>query len=486
MPAATNRGRVALIKEVTLGTTPTTPRFRVQRVTSSDLAGTPQTGLSGELISDRQVGDLPLLGLQVGGSLGFEVSKAALEDTIESAMFANFVRQAERRNDRGTTEVTAVSATAYTTTGGTAFAPNQVILAEGFTNAANNGVFVAGAGSTATNVARAGMTIEASPPTTARLKVIGFQAPTAADIQAAISPNRLTATTTNFVTLGLVPGMWVKLGTALAADATSFAVQSMNGWARVSTVAAGALGLDRVPPGFVADAAAGKTLRVYTGDYVRNGVTPIGFTIEQANLDLTPVEYQFFRGMVVNQFDLNLQAQAILTGSAQYVGMAYGTAQAAIAGSVYEATPTGDVLNTSANVAQISEGGAVIAQNYALALTVSINNNLRGLPAIGFVGSIGVGAGRSIVSGQVTAYFDNSTLLAKVVNNTETALDFITRDAAGNGIVVDMPRVKYTTGGAPLPGTDQDVTVQLGYQALRHPTLGYQIHLQKFEAVLGG
>ncbi|MBL3683997.1 hypothetical protein F2981_02515 [Sinorhizobium meliloti] len=55
----------------------------------------------------------------------------------------------------------------------------------------------------------------------------------------------------------------------------------MNGWARIVAVTAGKLTLDNLPTGWAANAGAGKTLRVFFGDRIKNGVTMFSNTIER-------------------------------------------------------------------------------------------------------------------------------------------------------------------------------------------------------------
>ena len=66
---STNRVKLSKVRESTFGVTPTSPVFKTQRQTSSSLALNPQTVVSNEIRSDRQVTDLILVGLQAGGDV---------------------------------------------------------------------------------------------------------------------------------------------------------------------------------------------------------------------------------------------------------------------------------------------------------------------------------------------------------------------------------------------------------------------------------
>ena len=67
----TNRVQIGLVEEATLGTTPATPAFQALRITNApSLAFEPNTVVSEEIRSDRQITDLILVGAEAGGEVG--------------------------------------------------------------------------------------------------------------------------------------------------------------------------------------------------------------------------------------------------------------------------------------------------------------------------------------------------------------------------------------------------------------------------------
>lgn len=496
-----NRVRLAIIRESTPGTTPTSsPRYIPFRYLSASLAGKPKTVISDEIVSDRMVVDAPLVGKDTDGAIEFELSYvrdeyAGLDPAMEGAMGALWTKTPEGDNSVTASGIgvigSIVAATDYPVTGGGTWAAQMLVSATGFLNAANNKVFVAAASSSATTIKTTGLTTETTPAT-ARLKAIGLQG-ASGDITATTSSgNALLSTALNFTTMGLTVGQWILIGTDAAraggADAYSFAGAATvnNGFARISAIAAGRLDLDRVPAGWVTDAGTGKTIRVFFGDYIRNGTTVYSHTIEQFHADIT--QYQYFKGMVVDTLSFSIEPQAIIKGSVSFKGLDTEIRATQIGTSPSNpSAPTTDVLNSSSNVGRIAENGTAITAtpgNYIMSLTLQIANNLRSLPAVGSVGYIGINQGRVMVSGAIKAYFADTTLLAKAIANTASALDFATRDAAGNGYLVDVPKMKLTSAQAVVPGIDQEVMVDLEYQGLKYtPPSGsaYEMHLQRFE-----
>src|SRR5258706_6641244 len=88
---STNRVKIAKVREATFGVTPATPAFKAIRQTSSSLALNPQTVVSNEIRSDRQVTDLILVGYQAGGDVGGEMTFKSMDDDLEEALEGTWV-----------------------------------------------------------------------------------------------------------------------------------------------------------------------------------------------------------------------------------------------------------------------------------------------------------------------------------------------------------------------------------------------------------
>jgi len=190
---STNRVAIAKVRETTFGVTPATPAFKAIRETSSSLAVNPQTVVSNEIRSDRQVPDLILTALQAGGDVAGEMSFAAMDDDLEEVLQGSWT----------SLPLQAVSALTTTTatvaSGGAAFKAQMLVLTSGFATPANNGLFVVSS-STGTTVVfpAASFTAEASPPAGAQIQVIGFQGASGDLVADATSGNHLTSTELDF------------------------------------------------------------------------------------------------------------------------------------------------------------------------------------------------------------------------------------------------------------------------------------------------
>ena len=479
----TNRVDVAIVEETALGVTPTSPAFELLRITGApDLAFTPQTTVSEELRSDRQVSDLALVGATAGGGLPIELSYGSFDKIIQAAMFSTWVDRKRENVAGGTPQITAVSATDYTVTDETFdFAEGHMVRATGFTEAGNNRLFRAASGTTGTSVAMTGGTIEASPPDGAKLQCVGFEGETA-DITA--TADGLASTSLDFTTLGLAVGEWIKIGGTAAAN--QFATAENNAWVVVSAIAANALTLTHLPSGWSVDAGTGKDIQVTTGEYIRNGVLKRSFTVRERFTDHNPVTYQWLAGMVLGQLSFSAPSQSIITGQITFQGTgAEMNDTGDIAGATTVAAGTSDVLNSSSNVGRIAEGGTPIAgKNYVLQADINLNNNLRYQNAVGSIGAVGIGAGEFSCTGTLQTYFDDKSIALKVLNNTESSFDMRMADNSGQTVVFYFPRLKYSAGAPAVPGKNQDTTLSAEFQAILSPTFGFTMQISRFSEML--
>lgn len=480
----TNRVVLRAIEESTPGTTPATPAFfEVPSSGQPDLGFSPETVTSNLIRDDRQVSDLILVGGEAGGDnnseLAFEV-----HDRIYPGLFFNpFQSRLKYRNyAAAAAQITAVGASAYTVTnqGGPAV-QNDIVRAENFANAANNGFKIVDAGATTTSVpiVGGGLTVEASPPTTARLVVVGRRA-AAADIVAATSPNRITSTTLDFTTLSLQPGdLLVLRGTGGTWPATN------DGFCRVLSVAANSLVFDQVPTGWAADPGTGATVDFYLGERIVNGVTRQAYTLEREFSDHSPVTYQYLRGFQPDQHVLTAASQSIVEVNTTFAGRTAPLQDSGrFAGATTLPTPPFQVLNSSSNVAKLLRGGVSVlsdaTKNYITELSLTINNNLRRKNAVGFLGAADIGAGEFNVTGSLSSYFDDKSIADQVVNNTETSLQAVFQDSALHVVVYDIPRLKWSEGRPEVPGKNDDVIINPNFQALRDNVFGYTMKYMRF------
>jgi hypothetical protein len=360
--------------------------------------------------------------------------------------------------------------------GGLSFKSGHLVQLTGFTNANNSGIFRV-ASSTATTIILAGaspLTDEAAPPLGAIIRVVGVEG-ASGDITA--TALGLSSTALNFTTLGLTLHQWVKIGAT--ATIGRFANAANNGFARITSISANALTFDNLPEGWAIDAGAGKTIRAWFGDYIRNGVTMISHTYEKAFTSQASPKYYQFTGQVVDSLNIELGTGGISKINATLLGQTEITSDTSLNTNPAPAFVE-DGFNAINDVNRMMEGNSnILNNNPAKQFSINLANNLRERPAIGFFGSINLGLGSCDVTGSINTYFENDTLLAKYKNQTKTAIGTIFKKA-GKAVVIYLPTVTITSADKVTTGRNTDVEAKLSYVAQKNNNQLYSVQIDMF------
>jgi hypothetical protein len=143
-----NRTQVSHVREVTLGTTPNTPRMRKARLTGENIRFAPVYVSSQEMRSDRMNSDPIEVNITnaggINGELSYPVADSPFSDWLESLFYSTWDNMAARDNDGSADSVItdiATTNTIATCTTGTSFVAGQLVRFSGFGVTGNNGVF---------------------------------------------------------------------------------------------------------------------------------------------------------------------------------------------------------------------------------------------------------------------------------------------------------------------------------------------------------
>lgn len=372
----------------------------------------------------------------------------------------------------------------------TTFSVGQLVRAQGFTNAANNGfktVLSLTGGLVKVNEA---LVAEAAPPAAATLETVGFQFPAAG---AAIVMNgqlvRLTTGATDATTLGLIPGGWVFVGGD--ALSTNHFVNNI-GFARVSAIAVGYLEFDKVTWTPVAEAAAGLTIQIFFGNVIRNESDPAlikrrTYQLERTlGQDANGTMSEYLIGAVPNELTFNVAQADKVTMDLAFVACdaEQRTGLQGVKAGTRPALVSTDAFNTSSDfsrikLASVSAVDAAPTPLFAFAtdMSLSINNNVSANKAIGVLGAFDTTAGTFEVSGEITAYFASVAAVQAVRNNADITMDFImVKNNAG--LLVDIPLLALGNGRIQIE-QDQPITVPLETNAAESK-FGHTLLVQSF------
>lgn len=253
-----------------------------------------------------------------------------------------------------------------------------------------------------------------------------------------------------------------------------------NGRFRVSAVAATVLTLTALEGQtmVVEAAAAGRTVNSLRA-ILKAGTVRRSFTVERFFGDILTIDkpYHRFTGVEFNTLALAISANAMITGTLGVLGQNMTTDTAIVTGATYAAPTTTSPLDSFTGT--LNEAGTPIA--VITEIQLNVENGLEARFVVGSKASIRPSIGRSNCSGQITAYFENSLLLDKFINETESNIVFELPDGAGNKYIVTLPRIKYN-GGQPDVEGEGPITLSMPFQALLDATTQTNIQIERVPA----
>ena len=205
---------------------------------------------------------------------------------------------------------------------------------------------------------------------------------------------------------------------------------------------------------------------------LKAGTTRRSFTIERYHQDIS--KYLRSTGCQFNYMSLNVAPNSMVTGSFGVIGSGFTTSGSALGSSTYSAETTTAPFDSFTG--SITEGGSAIA--VITALELQIDNGMEALYVVGSADTLLPSIGKSSVTGSVTAYFENTALIDKFINETSSAIQFTLTDAAGNDYIFSLPNIKYNSGNPEVSGPEA-ITVTLDFVALYNSSDASQIKITR-------
>jgi hypothetical protein len=207
-------------------------------------------------------------------------------------------------------------------------------------------------------------------------------------------------------------------------------------------------------------------------DVLKAGTTRRSFTIERYHTDIG--KYLRSTGCSFNALSLSVAPNSMVTGSLSVIGKGFSVASVAITGATYSAESTTAPFDSFTG--SITEGGSSIA--VVTSIDLSIDNGMEALYVVGSDETLLPSIGKSSVTGSITAYFEDSSLIDKFIAETASSLSFVLTDLAGNSYTFSMPNIKYNSGN-PEVGGPGAVTVSLDFVALYDSGISSQIQITR-------
>lgn len=433
--------------------------------------------------------------LEASGGFNQDLTLGNTVERLQEFFFADQRAKPTNRNlNDAAVPVTAVSAVdGYAIANGATlgFTAGQLLFAQGFAAAPNNGLKVATA-VTATHVTIAGAVADGAPDAQAMVSAVGIEF--AEDDIALETPvgdlPRIVAIAFDFTTLPLIPGEWIFLGGDAAANRLSGA---NHGFARIKTIAEDTIVFDKIDWAATAQDGTGISLRMFFGDVIRNESDPALIKARSVQLrrtlgnDLVGVQSEYLVGAFANELTVNMPISDKMTVDFGYVAMdnQQRTGTDGLKPGVVAPVVKTDVFNTSSDFTRIklaivdaANGNVAPLFGFATEMSLSIANGITMNKALGVMGAFDKSAGNFVVSGSITGYFSTVAAVQAVRNNADVTLDLISVKK-NTGMLWDIPLLTLG-GGRVTVEQDQPVMVPLENMAAESE-FGHTLLFQSFK-----
>ena len=206
----------------------------------------------------------------------------------------------------------------------------------------------------------------------------------------------------------------------------------------------------------------------WDSDVIKNGLDLRSFTLQKHIQDATIPTFINFTGSCVNTMGLNFAVGSPLTGSFGFMSLTAAVTDSQFGDATIVEPTTTDILNAVTNVVAIEENG-VKSENEFKSITMDLNNNIRAQDAIGSLSHIGLVLGQVALTGNISIYFENKSMLDRFISNTAFSISFKVEDVVGNSYTFYIPKAKFQSGTVVSGGLDTDIMFEGTWTALLDP-----------------
>lgn len=507
--------------EASLGVLAGTPLwFRLEPNTINSFQPAITTVAREPISEDRQRKKGTITDLESNPEFEHDTVKHVVRDFVEAFLFASSVHPTASNTatsgqgpirSGANYQSLAVNGTtnAYTHTAlAFAFGVNRLVLARGFSIAANNGLKIVTGAPTTTSTPVTDVNLVDETPTeqqNAILEPAGVRAATG-DLVWDVDPagagatgpvGSLTSTVLNFTQLGLTVGQFIHIGGLTSANWFS---STIRGYGRIISIAANLLRLDKLDATLLADdPGTGDTVDLLFGSFTRNVAVGSTNYIERSfqfelafpNLSTTlpgTTMFSYAKGNMAGQWALEVPVADKSTSTFTFLGQdvdppveaASRKANAAIAKRPVET----EALNTTQNVARIRvlKVDETALTSCIKSLTLTLDNQLSPEKCIGTLGATFVNTGIFLVDAEIQALFTHPGVVSAIRNNETVSFDMILRNGDGAN-AIDIPEMTLGDGSLDLP-VNESVNINLAGKAHGAAApFGYSVAVSTFPTV---
>lgn len=202
------------------------------------------------------------------------------------------------------------------------------------------------------------------------------------------------------------------------------------------------------------------------------GIEERSFTIERGFNDIG--QYTRYTGCYLNRMSLSLQPNAMVTGSFDIIGMDAANADEPLAAAP---EPPKATRQFDSYTGQLKEGDKIIAVVTGIELT--LDNGIQPQFVLFQRSAPLVAWGRSNVSGTMTAFFENTDLIGKFLDETPTSLEFTLESLEGAGsYTFILPNIRYTGADNPMDA-EGPISISMPFQAVLDEETGTNMIIRR-------
>jgi hypothetical protein len=215
-------------------------------------------------------------------------------------------------------------------------------------------------------------------------------------------------------------------------------------------------------------------LNTWATNVLKVGTTPKFFSVEDYAADID--QARVFTGMSVSTMAISLAPNQMVTTTFGMVGKdmaisATEKTQDAASGAAPFDAYSGDI--------SIGNVGGASAVAIVTALDFTLNNSYAPTFVIGDDSAPSLEYGRAEVEGTLTAYFEDSSLINRFLNETETEIEVSVNDPTGaNAYTFQFPRVKINSADVGVDGPTSRM-ISMSFVALYDTTEGTNLKITR-------
>lgn len=205
-------------------------------------------------------------------------------------------------------------------------------------------------------------------------------------------------------------------------------------------------------------------LNTWSTNNITPGTTITSLTIEQEFADIT--QFRLFTGVMVNTMAVSIRPNQMVETTFGLVGK-----NMAVSGTSFDATKTAATTNQpfdayTGNIRIADFGGSLTAIASISALDFTIDNGLNPTFVVGSSTTPQMEYGLATVTGTMTAYLEDATLINRFLNETTSQIDVVVDDPTGaNDYTFFFPKIKINSADVAVEGP-ASVMVNMSFEAI--------------------